>query len=329
MSTYIQNKLLSFLVVFSCIAVTYALFGATTKQWQVILMIIVVFGYGHFLLGFYYQIKSFFRKKHPWRYVGTFMFLVAVSVVLAYVLIYAAGFVAALFAGFFYFLLHGLLNEQTLIQRQTGHVVPIVFLSALAVFVMSLLTYSVPDETFFFNRSLQFTPMNDALLLYAFEHLYISLEHFSQIFFIGLGTSAALLAYGWYRYRHTLLTIFLACVLGAATFGVLLFGPPAYIYMYLFVVGYHFVTWFLFYVVEMKKRSGQHYRNFILQHIVVLCPFAVAGYLFFTPSPPLLAMWLFDYQLFVVATYIHISTSFMNDAWLIAWQDRFYQLFSR
>lgn len=322
MSTYVTNKLLSFLGVFACIGVTFALFGNTTNQWQAILISIVIFGYGHFLLGFYYQLKGFARKEKPARYYVSFVLLVLLSLLASYVLFVYAGFAAALFIGFLYFLFHGLLNEQTLIERQTGKIVPLAYLTALAIFVISLLTYSVPDETFFFDRQLQFMDLNEFWVKYLFEKYYLSLAYFSQIFWIGFSISLAVLGYAWWKTRMTKLTLFLATVIILSTALVGTFGPPAYIYMYVFVVGYHFMTWLLFYLVEMKRRGSVQFRNFLFHNVLILVPFVYAAYLFFSPRPPDSVFFVFDYFFFVTATYVHISTSFMNDQWFVNLQNR-------
>lgn len=329
MKTYIANKLNSFLGVLICITFTYALFGNTVAQWQAILIAIVVFGYGHFLLGFYYQIKGFFRKQNPWQYVGSFVFLTLFSIGLSYALFYFVGFVAALFIGFLYFLLHGLLNEQTLIERQTGHVVPVLHLGSLAIFVIALLTYSIPDKTFFFDQYLQFTDVSLMGVTFIFEQYYLGLAAFGQIFWIGFGLSLFTLFLAWCKYGYTKLSLFLLFMIVGVTTAVSVYGPPAYIYMYVFVVGYHFMTWLLFYLVEMKKRGAVVYRKFITHNVLAVAPFVVAAYYFYQPDTPALAYSLLNLQLFVVMTYIHISTSFLNDEWMINLQDRFYSLFSR
>ena len=328
MQTYVCNKLLSFLGVFSCIGLTYLFFGNSVFQWQAILIAIVKFGDGHFLLGFYYQLRGFANKSDRWKYFSTFTFLTLFSIVFSYLMFTYAGFVAALFLGFLYFLLHGLLNEQTLILRQTGVRVPLVFLSGLAVFVIALLTYSVPDETFFFDRYLQFADLNAFWVGYIFERYYLALAHFSQIFWIGCVLSIATIGYAYIRHGFSKLTSFLVLAISLVAVAVFVFGPPAYIYMYVFVVGYHFMTWFLFYVVEMKKRGKKQLRIFLLQNIVVIVPFLLGAYFFFADGQQWVRV-LFDYQLYVTATYIHISTSFLNDEWLLTLQDRFYGLFSR
>lgn len=327
LSTYLWNKSLSFLGVFACIALTYAFFGNTMYQWQAILLSIVIFGYGHFILGFYYQLRSFVKKPFAWQYFLTFGFLVLFSVLLSYIMFVYAGFAAALFVGFLYFLFHGLLNEQTLIKRQSGYFVPLLFLTALAIYVISLLTYSVPDETFFFDRQLQFQNFDSFFTVdYVFERYYLSLAYFTQVFWIGFSLSIATLLFAWLRHGFGKLTLALGSAMVGVTVLVATFGPPAYIYMYVFVVGYHFMTWLLFYIVEFKKRGSVQYRLFILQNILILLPFLVAAHLFFLKDTPSIVYFIFDYFFFVTATYVHISTSFMNDEWFQNLQHQTFRL---
>ena len=161
-----------------------------------------------------------------------------------------------------------------------------------------------------------------------FEKYYLGLAYFSQIFWVGYGLSIATVGLAYYRFGFSKLTLFLITVISLVTGAVFFLGPPQYIYMYVFVVGYHFMTWLLFYIVEMRKRGQVQLRTFILQNILVIAPFLIGGYLFLA-SGQQTAAWLFDYQLYITATYIHISTSFLNDEWLITLQEKFFGLFGR
>lgn len=316
MRTYLINKLLSFTVVLLCIFLTLVAFGYTSVQWQVILLAIIIFGYSHFLLGFYYQWKSFLRQPQPAQHFVTFAVLTVLSIGVAYLAFEYVGFAAALGIGFLYFLLHGLFNEQTLALRQTGTHVPLLFFVALAVFIISLLAYSTPDETFFFTPQLQFLSVNSIQVENFFTDNYLSPTTVLYLFWGGVLSSLVVVGYAWWRSRFLRLTLFLVGLFVGGSALVFYAGPPAYIYMYLLVVGYHFMTWFVFYMVEMRRRGRVAYRNFILQHIVIVAPLLYGAYLFVTPSTPDWVLLLFNYKLFVVMTYIHITTSFMNDRWL-------------
>lgn len=326
MKEYIENKVLSFAAVFLCIGVTYLLYGFTSDQWRVILLCIVIFGYSHFVLGFYYQLKSFARSERPvFRYV-TFGILTLLSVGIAYLIFTVFGFVLSLFFGFLYFLLHGLLNERTLILRQTGLLVPLLPLAALSVFIISLLTYTVPDRTFFFGYDLSFYPVSDTYINTFFTSQYLSLAYFPSIFYVGLGTAIVLLLIAWYRYPFPRLVLTVGAFMGVLTLGTYLFGAPAYIFMYLFVVGYHFMTWLLFYLSEFKRRGSSPWQNFLIANGVVFGALLFLLYQHET-SPTLGSDLVFDYRLFVVLTYIHISTSFMNDDWCKALESRVFRYF--
>lgn len=329
MNTYITNKVVSFLGVVLCIALTFIFLGNSMEQWQAILLSIIIFGYSHFFLGFLYQIKSFFRKPNPWQYMITFSVLTIFSVALAFFIFKYLGFVPALLIGFLYFLFHGLLNEQTLILRQTGIKVPLIFIVSLGVFVMTLLTYSIPDQTFFFDRYLQFEKLNDFLVTYMFNNFYLNIVYFKPVFVVGCVLSGLVLLFAWLKYGFGKLASFLAVTFSVIAVLVFVFGPPAYIYMYLIVVGYHFMTWLLFYLVEKKKLGQEEYRKFIKQNVLMVLPLLVLAYLFFQPNPPSIVFVVFDYQLFAILTYVHISTSFMNDAWLQRIQTGFFDWIAR
>lgn len=329
MKVYITNKIISLLVVLLCIAAAYFWFGNTVEHWQVILITLIIFNYGHFFLGFYYQLKSFLRKPNPWQYYITFVFMSLVSIGLVLVMFKLLGFIPSMLIGLAYFLLHGLLNEQTLILRQTGIKVPLLFITALTVFIISIFAYSIPDKTFFFNRYLEFWQLNDFLVTMIFNDYYLNLIYFKQIFIVGSAVSAAILFFAWLKFGFGKLTTFLACVFVVLTGLIIVFGPPTYLYMYFLVVGYHSVTWLLFFLVEKKKQSENAYRNFVIQNVLFTIPLIGLAYLFFQPNPPSIVYWVFDYNLFVILTYVHISTSFMNDAWLQKIQALVFNRFSK
>lgn len=316
MQTYIINKIVSLAAVFLCIFLTLAYYGYGTDQWQAILLAIIVFGYGHFFLGFFYQLKSFLRKPKPWQHFLTFGVLTLFSIAFVQMIVGYFSLAIALFVGFIYFLFHGLFNEQTLILRQTGITVPLSFLYAFLVFVLGVILYSVPDQTFFFDRYLEFTTMSNGQAQFFFQNNYMSLTNLAIVLWGSLLLSLSTLWYAWYRYGFPRLTLFLAFVIIGGMFLIVTNGPPAYIYAYVFVVGYHFMTWMLFYIVEMKKRGTKIFRNFIFHNILILVPLIYVATLFSLPYPPDIAYVLFDYKYFAIMTYIHITTSFMNDSWL-------------
>lgn len=312
---YTKNKILSLGLIIALILVSYIWLGNTPEQWQFLLICLIGFGYGHFIIGFVYQIKSFFRKPKPWLQVTTFSILALLSLLVVEFLFQMIGYALALFIGFAYFLLHGLFNEQTLIQRQVKVLVPLPYILSLALFVFTLLAYTVPDPTFLFNRALQFADVNQFVFLQSFSNMGISLEIFPFIFWGGVIVSFAVLLLSWFYTRWHKLTQFLFVLYICILLLTVMFGAVQYVYMYLIVVGYHFMTWFFYYFHEMRKRTYSEFLQFSLLHVAVLTPFLLAGLVFFSGWESNIVNIMFDYKYFVIATYIHISVSFMNDEW--------------
>ena len=316
MYQYLSNKILSFLAIAVFLWWTLSYFGPNIIGWQVILLGIVIFGHGHFFLGFFYQLRGFLRHPKPKQQFITFIALTLFSVGLVFCLTEYFNLATALFVGFVYFLFHGLFNEQTLAERQTGERVPIGFFYALLIFILGLVFLSLPDKTFFFDRSLQFLPLSAEYATRIFETNYASVSTLTTVFWGSVFLSSFVLIISWWRHRYHKLTVFMGLVILLGSLSVVLVGVPAYIYLYLFVVGYHFMTWFIYYVVEMRKRGTKAYWQFIFQNVVILVPLVYIANQFFLPYPPNYVYVIFDYSYFVLLTYIHISTSFMNDTWL-------------
>jgi len=329
LQTYITNKVVSLGTMVLLIFFSYLWFGNTVPQWQFLLLCLIGFGYGHFLVGFLYQIQSFFRKPKPWQHISTFILLTSLSIFVAYFLFEIIGYAIALFIGFAYFLLHGLFNEQTLIEKQTNILVPLPYIFSLALFIFSSLAYTVPDPTFLFNRTLEFMAVDQFVLTQSFLNMGLSLNVFQYVFWSGVSLSFLILLVTWYKSRWTKLSLFLGCSYTTFVIFTILFGSIPYVYMYLLVVGYHFVTWFLFYFDVIKKRSSEALTKLISVHVLILLPFLIAGWSFLGGSNYPIVELLFDYKYFVVATYIHISVSFMNDEWFQVLQNRFFNLFEQ
>ncbi len=329
LQAYTTNKIVSLGSMAALILGSFFLLGYTTTQWQVVLLFIIIFGYSHFFVGFYYQLLSFKRKGKPHRQVLAFISLSIFSIALAQILFTYVGYAIALFIGFMYFLLHGLFNEQTLIQRQSGITVPLVYIWSLAVFVMALLTYTIPDPTFFFSRTLQFFPIDVFTMVQSFKEWGIPMVSFKYIFWGGVALSFLILLYAWWKHHFHALAVFLGSLYLLVIAATVFIGALPYVYMYLVVVGYHFMTWFLFYWREMSKRGQQAFTSFLGLHALVLLPLIVAGILFFTaPVVPSWALVLIDYKYFTIATYVHITVSFMNDAWCQNLIDKVFNYFA-
>lgn len=325
MHAYVTNKILSFGAVIAFIGITFLFYGFTPVQWQLVLLAIVIFGYAHYFIGFYYQIRGLARSPAPRQRYLSFGVLLLLSLLVGVFITSYLGFALQFFIGFLYFLLHGLFNEQTLIEKQTGIKTPLAHLCALVAFIIALLTYSIPDKTLFFNENFQFVPVDQFTLTILFNSYYLKLQYFPWIFWVTAGFSFTLLIWSWHRSRHTKAALTISIILTIATALVGLFGAPPYIYMHLFVVGYHFITWLIFYLVEMKHRGRSTFIYFTSLNIGLVSFLCALAYLHFNNNSTLLSSIIFNHQTFVIMTYIHITTSFMNDDWFKKIEKRLYR----
>jgi hypothetical protein len=327
MKQYTLNKVLSLSSVVAVVLVSLWYFGYVETQWQFVMVVLISMAYSHYLIGGFYQLKSFLRKDTPWQHFLTFAVLVLFSIVLTQVF-FAIDKVVAFLLLLFYFLIHGLLNEQTLLYRQTGKHIETIFVWPLFLMVIAVLAYAIPDHTFIVNRDLTFAPPDDFLLTVLLSNAGLAIEYFTIIFWVSVGISLLLLIIGWFKSKKHKFSISMGVVLLGIVAMTYIFGPLPYIYMLFMVVGYHFVTWFLFYFTTFKERSQEQLAGYILIHLALLVPFIVGGFYFFEANTPSWSMHLFDYYFFTFATYIHITTSFMNDQWFQKIQSRVFEYFS-
>lgn len=328
LGAYRRNKIISLGWILPVIGVSYWLLGFQSTQWQFILLVIIIFGYTHFLIGWYYQLKSYVKRFDTKQQILTFAGLMLVTLGVAEIIYAYLGFVFALLIGFAYFLLHGLFNEQTLIKREAGIHVPLIYVWSLAIFIMTSLTHTIPDPTFLFDRSLEFMASNSFTLNLTFLGAGMPLNVFPYVFWVGIVLSFGVLALAWWQTRNNALTLFLGSSYVLIALLTIFFGAIPYVYMYFLVVGYHFMTWFLFFLRQMSGRSHNALAEYLGIHVVTLIPFLIAGWLFFQPATPAWVYVVFDYKYFVVATYLHISTSFMNDGWFQRLQEKCFARFS-
>jgi hypothetical protein len=324
MRAYWMNKFLSVSAILLLISGTYFLYGYTPAQWHIILLAIVILGYAHYFVGFYYQLTSFKRSANICARYRAFVFLTTLSVLGTYVLLTYVGYVAALLIGALYFLVHGLLNEQTLILRQSGFKMPLLPLSAVVVFFIGLLLQAVPDQTFFFDYDLNFTYIPSFLVALYFSQNFFDQMYFTYIFYGTTLGSLAIVALSVWRYQLPKTLAFISGMIILVSMYIVFVGPPAYIYMHLLIVGYHFVTWLLFYCTEMYRRGQSIFQKFILLNVGVVLGLVVLLLLSKKSVLPETVAILFDYRTFVYLTYVHITTSFMNDAWWQSLEARFF-----
>jgi hypothetical protein len=91
-------------------------------------------------------------------------------------------------------------------------------------------------------------------------------------------------------------------------------SPLPYVWLFVFLLSYHFITWALHYGVVFWPQQ-QKFLRYVWSHGVVIAGVVVVsmGISHYVDGFPL---GLLNGEFFLAATLTHISTSFLNDAWL-------------
>mgnify|MGYP003430087799 CR=1 len=315
MHTYALHKFVSLAFVLAAIFVSQAVLGTGMAQWQFALLFVVILGYMHFFVGFYYQLKALARRENPSMYYIAFAILVLISVAITYGLLYFFNPLIAFYINIIYFLFHGLLNEQTLIQRQANVRMPLICLLPLMIGALALFNAALFHPSIIFKRDFiydaSFADVFVAMVQQAF-----SVDIVLNTIVIGFIAAHALAFYVLYKYPYRLFNSVSILLLSSITVVAYFFGPLAYVNIYLFIVGYHFVTWSVYFFAVNRARGPQFLTPYLVVHACVLIPlFITAGLHVKGIEVPLLVdFFRFDsYLLFGMA---HITTSFLNEVWL-------------
>ncbi len=325
MQTYLVNKLLSIAILIASVFLGLWLFGYGDQAWLMAWFFLLVFGYGHFLLGFYYQVKAFLRKQQAVLYLSSLAVFTGLGVLLAKYLYFEVGPIVSLLTATIYFLIHGAFNEQTLAFRQTGHKPPLLIFFALVIFLFVVWFYSLVHHTVFIDTATYVFPLTTSQVQQFFISNGITAQIQMTVLVGGFVTSLLLLIYSYFRQGRNSFTVAIAILISLLFAGVLLFGKPDFMYILQFIIGYHFMTWLLFYLVEMKRRGEKAYRTFIIQNVLVTVSVLVAVIFFYLPQTPNIAYFILDYNVFMTATFIHITTSFLNEEWMQSLQARMFK----
>jgi len=326
--SYIVNKTISLGLVSLIIGVSLWTLGYVETQWQFIMLVLIAFGHSHFIIGAIYQVQNFFKKDKPWQHVLTFAFLIVISVLIACIFFSLNKFLTILLL-LLYFLIHGLLNEQTMLLKQVGVKMSSLYAWSFFLIVLAILLYSMPDHTFLMRRDISFMPPNDFLVSVSLSSFGLNPAFFPIFFWISVFLSFLILFIAWIRSKKHLLSTIQGLVLASLVSVTFFFGAIPYVYMLFIVVGYHFVTWFIFYFTSFKKQNSNKFSKFLVLHAVFFLPFLVGGFYFFNSEAPKWSYLIFDYYYFTYATYIHITTSFMNEPWFQKIQDQVFSKFGQ
>lgn len=318
MQDYLTSKAISLLIPLMLIgAGSLALFVTPADHWRVLIYAAMLFGYMHALIGFVYQIRALRQSPNTGRSLGVLAALTALSVALCAALLMNGHGGAFMLFVIMYFVVHGFLNERTILRVQAGHTLPYLYVIGLAVFSIGLFYASLVHSSFFFDGSLTFYTLSEEMRQFSIER-YVGVD--PKVIAFGLLSIGILLvalsvpAMRTFRKTLTGTGFFLLSLL--AVFVV--FYPLNYIYLFHLFLTYHFIVWSIVFYQKYRTSAPERVPSYVRHHAYVLGGATLLLMLFVSTESGLLhsiGSFVFDARTFLTVSFVHITVSFMNEGW--------------
>ncbi len=300
MQDYLTSKAISLLIPLMLIGAGAVLFVESPAAHRNLLVgATMLFGYMHSLVGFAYQIRALRQSPNTNRNLGILAALTVLSVAVCFSLI-TNGFWGefALFV-IVYFIVHGFLNERTILRVQVGPTLPYLYFIGLAVFSVGLFYASEQVRYFLLDRYISIDPQFIALVLLSLGALMVALSIPAM-----------------YTFRKTLIgTGLVLLALFAAAFA---FYPLSYIYLFHLFLTYHFIVWSIVFYQKYRTSAPERVPSYVRHHVYVFGGATLLLLLFGSTESGILhsvGALVFDPKTFLTVSFVHITVSFMNEGW--------------
>lgn len=313
MNVYVRNVLISVAITLS---IGFGLFLYSPTQlllWQNLLIATFILGYTHFVIGFIYQTRSVFRKDNV-RLKTAFILFFILSGAFALYLLHLNLITLLAILAVPYFMVHELFNEQTLTQQQTGKTYTWLLFVAGVTWFTALLFLAIPHNSFFYNNDLSYMSVANGFFV-EYLQMFMPLWTFTTLPLFMLLVSVPALIYVVIRMNYWRIGIPVLLVVGASTIISLFFEPIAYVYLFSFILSYHFIMWMLHFGIRFYAHSRREFATYVGVHVVIMAPLILAVVLEGNASRWVYATFL-NSATFVILTYIHITLSFLNETWV-------------
>ncbi|MBI2134589.1 hypothetical protein HYU09_01230 [Candidatus Woesearchaeota archaeon] len=316
---YIANKAISLLITASIYYLS-GLFTAAGMQWTLLVMVYVFFGNGHHFTSAIYQIKSLNRKLPSIKGKMAYAFLVLASFLLFAYLNFAWTFAFGLTFIAVYFFIHHIFNERTMFvscSKKEKNSYIVTFYVLFLFFWIFFPTINSTSFQFTLDRAasvITFSGMAGGADLAAPSYAIAGILSAS---FMALAL-ALLLVYAFMNYNNIRMILFLTSLLVVfLAIGYLrLFSE--FIGLVGFLIIYHYITWFIYFLTKTTK-SGYYLRSrkgyltvSIVMHLVLLI-LLVFGNMSGGFADTMFFYALFSLQFFVIWSFLHISSTLINE----------------
>lgn len=290
--------------------------GLPTTYWTFLLMVVFVLGYIHYFVGAYYQVKSFSRKSNYRQHIIVFIMLSIASILCALFFIYLEMMIFLSIFVILFFNIHGFLNEKTLLKTQAGIIVSHTLFLPWSLVTTGLLFVAVTHPSFVYNYD----------LTYPVQAAYRGLTENSTL--LTIATSGKFLFWGGIA-----LIVFLllqkvssgsskvsTLIAGSLVVSCIIFfqSPLNYIYLFFFILAYHFLQWSIAYLFLFIRHKQQELPTYVALHVGIICicvisVFSLTSETFTNQSLSYIGSFIFDLRTFITFALFHLGVSLMNE----------------
>lgn len=321
----LANQAIVMRIISVCIPLFLIILGAiffptSTQYWVFILIMTMCAGYVHFFIGTLYQLEGIIRK--PYRNFNLFLFLIISLVAFGACRLFIELGWEILLGAFtiVYFIVHVLLNEKTFLQVQAGMEVGYINILSLTALVVPPFLLALVHPSFFYNFSLEYPAIDSKQYMQIIEK-FISMDF---LFIASLSVVGVFLLIFPYRLfkeygaKTSLIFSFSGVLVFVAILGK---APFHFVYLLHFVLMYHFILMFFIFLQYFSNKNQKSLSRYISLHILagaVVIGMALIP-LLQVDSQMLNSLYgiIFNFGNFLTISIMHVSVSFLNEAWFI------------
>lgn len=289
-----------------------------TRLWWILIVITHSLGYIHFILGYVYQYRSLRRQGSRKKFlIFSLMTVVATLFALWFIYIEQIALLAIVAVG--YFVIHGTLNELTLMNDQMGFAPKPELLLPFVLYITPFFLYSVTHPAFFYNSKFEFSnPSPDTTVQLLERTLSIELVFLLALFMLLL--FLVLVPFRLLMQGHFVAGGVILAVTLLSSYTLVAERPFNYVFLYFIALSYHFISWSLYFYQKFSVSAPERVTDYVRHHLYLGVPLillSVGAYLAPLGSLHLVHMAVFNGLLFLIMAMIHNTTSFLNEKWFL------------
>jgi len=316
---YFINKFVSIFISFIIIYLI-SLIENIQAQWRLLILILIIFGHGHFITSYVYQVPSLKYKLPRTRNILAFVFLLAVLSGALLYLRFGLGYndLALVFIGA-YFLIHSALNERTMFTNYSKNVKNSYLITFIIIsFLLWVYFGTVLHPSFSFLLTESIVKLNTINQSISINYYLDVIPEFVALlpFFSGIILTLFLLIKLFNHNKKivvSMILIFLAFLL-IKKFSLI----DNFIHFLAFIIIYHYITWFLYYLKKTRNigdflsRKKVYLGINIITYVFLITLFYLGNII---THELILNFYfiVFSINYFVLWVFLHITSTLINE----------------